>query len=97
MGTGGAAAGGAAAAAAAIAEAVKASGAVVKMKPEEFQKLLNRMEEPLIVISEGGFFSKNYQYLTSYKGLHFYTKSPQHLHLPSDAEVMAAQKVWMPS
>lgn len=86
----------AAAAAAAIAEAVKASGAVIKMKPEEFQKLLDRMQEPLVVVSKGGFFSKNYQYLTSYKGLHFYTKAPQRLHLPGDAEVMAAAKIWMP-
>ncbi|HSR52025.1 MAG TPA: hypothetical protein VLV83_14435 [Acidobacteriota bacterium] len=96
MAAGGGAAGAAAAAAAAIAEAIKASGAVIKMKPGEFQKLLDRMEEPLVVVSEGGFFSTRYQYLTSYKGLHFYAKASEPLRLPSSAEVMPSEKIWMP-
>ena len=34
---------------AAIAQAVKASGAIVRLNPEEFQKILNKAEAPLEV------------------------------------------------
>ena len=59
---------GAAGAAAAIAKATKASGVLVRLDPEEFAKLLIRVKDPLIVIAEGGFFSKNFQYLVSAGG-----------------------------
>jgi hypothetical protein len=88
--------GGAAAAAAAIAQAIKASGVRIKLEPHEFRKLLERQPAPLVVCAEGGFFSTNYQYLMSYKGLAFFTKSPEPLHLPADAEVVAAKKIWVP-
>ena len=90
------AAGGAAAAAAAIAEATKASGVLVKLEPEEFARLLTHVKDPLIVIAEGGFFGKNYQYLVSYKGLAFFTKSGNPLALPSAAEVVIAGRIWIP-
>ena len=88
--------GGAAAAAAAIAAAIKASGVLVKLEPEEFVKLLRRVNDPLIVIAEGGFFGKNYKYLMSYKGLAFFTKSSDPLSLPSGAEVVSAGRIWIP-
>jgi hypothetical protein len=91
---GGAAAG--AAAAAAIAEAIKASGAIVRVEPEAFEAILQRATAPLVVHATGGFFSTNYQYLTSYKGLAFYTKASQPLDLPKGAEVILAQKIWIP-
>lgn len=94
MAAGGAAAG---AAAAAIAQAIKASGAIVRVKPEDFASLVARGKAPLVVYAEGGILKKNYQYLTSYKGLAFFTKSPHPLHLPSDAEVVTAQSIWIPS
>jgi len=90
------AAAGAAAAAAAIAQAVKASGVVVRLDPEEFSKLLVRIPAPLIVYAEGGFFTTRYQYLTSYKGLAFYTTSRQPLPLPAGTELVASQKIWIP-
>ena len=90
------AAGAAGAAAAAIAEATKASGVLVKLEPEEFAKLLTHVKDPLIVIAEGGFFGKNYQYLVSYKGLAFYTKSDNELVLPPGAEVVSAGSIWIP-
>ena len=43
---GGAAAGGAAAAAAAVAQAIKASGAIVSLEPEEMQKILASAQNP---------------------------------------------------
>ena len=96
MSNGAAAGGAAAAAAAAIAQAIKASGAIVKVKPEEFLKIVSRTENPLVVTAEGGLFGVNYQYLTSYKGLAFFTKSPDPLNLPSDVEVIVSGKIWIP-
>ncbi|MGO9258393.1 MAG: hypothetical protein ACLQU1_19065 [Bryobacteraceae bacterium] len=90
------AAGGAAAAAAAIAQAIKASGVVVRLEPEEFTKLLGRTAQPLVVYAEGGVFRTNYQYLTSYKGLAFFTLSREPLPLPAGTELIAAGKIWIP-
>ncbi len=84
------------AAAAAIIQAVKASGVVVKLEPGEFSKLLTHVKDPLIVIAEGGLFRKNFQYLVSYKGLAFFTKSADALALPSGAEVVNAGRIWTP-
>jgi hypothetical protein len=50
----------------------------------------------LVVSSIGGFFTKKYQYLTSYKGLAFFTSSTAQLQLPYKAEIVAAGKIWMP-
>jgi len=87
---------GAAAAAAAIAQAIKASGAIVRVAPEDFLQILQRQEEPLVVQAMGGFFSTSYLYLSSYKGLAFFTKSPMALPLPSGSEIIQAQKIWIP-
>jgi hypothetical protein len=90
----GAAAG--AAVAAAIANAIKASGVLVTVTPEDFAAILRRTERPLVVAAQGGFFSTHYKYLTSYKGLAFYTKSPQPLVLPIGAEVVNAKSLSIP-
>jgi len=87
---------GGAAAAAAIADAIKASGVLVRVKPEEFPNILARQEAPLVVTALGGFLTTNYQYLTSYKGLAFFTKSPHPLELPIDTEVVTAKKIYIP-
>lgn len=93
-GAGGAA--GAAAAAAAAAQAIKAAGAIVSVEPSDFSKLLSKSENPLVVFSEGGIFKPNYQYLTGYKGLVFYTKSLSPLQLPGSAEIIHSKKIWIP-
>ncbi len=85
-----------AAAGAAIAEAIKASGAIVRVEPHDFDALLARTEEPLVVCAEGGLFSTNYQYLTAYKGLIFFTKSGTPLRLPQNAETIRAKRIWIP-
>ena len=85
-----------AAAAAAIAQAVKASGVVVRLDPAEFMRIVGRVPDPLLVIAEGGLFMTNYQYLMGYKGLAFYTKSAEPLQLPATAEVIAARSIWIP-
>jgi len=93
----GASAGAAAgAAAAAVAQAIKASGVIVRVEPEDFLRILRRQTEPLVVHATGGFFSTSYLYLSSYKGLAFFTKSPAPLGLPNGCEVVQAQKIWIP-
>lgn len=95
--TGAAAAGASAAAAgAAIAQATKASGAIVRITPSDFSRLVGRASEPLVVHAEGGFFSSVHRYLTSYKGLIFYTQSEAPLQLPGRTEVVEAQRIWIP-
>jgi len=83
-------------AAAAIAQAIKASGAIVKAEPNDFLILVGRSKNPLVVVAEGGVFRKNYQYLSSYKGLAFFAKSSTPLNLPGDAEVVQCEKIWIP-
>jgi hypothetical protein len=96
--TNGAAAGGAAAAAAAaIAQAIKASGAIVRVETTDFQTILSKVDNPLVVYSESTFISTKYHYLTAYKGLIFYTKTSTPLMLRPSAEVIRAQKIWIPS
>jgi hypothetical protein len=87
---------GAAGAAAAIAQAIKASGVLVRVAPEVFSKILNRIKDPLVVTAEGGLFKSNYQYLVSYKGLVFYTKSGTVLPLPAGVKVVQAGRIWIP-
>jgi hypothetical protein len=91
----GASAGGAAAAAA-IAQATKASGVIVRVEPDDFLSILDRHDEPLVVQATGGIFSTRYLYLTSYRGLAFFTKSATPLALPRQCEVVAAKKIWIP-
>ncbi len=90
------AAAGAAAAAAAIANAIKASGVVVRVAPNDFQTILRKVENPLVVYSEGGLFSTKYLYLVSYKGLAFFTKSSEPILLPTNVETIVASKIWLP-
>lgn len=88
--------GAAAAAAAAIAQATKASGAIVKMNPDQFQKILKKGEKMVVVVSQSGIFTKKHNYLTSYRGLFFYTSSEQPLSLPGSVETITAEKIWIP-
>jgi hypothetical protein len=90
------AAAGGAAAAAAIAKAIKASGVVVRVTPADFHTILCKIERPLVVYAEGGYFSTTYQYLVSYKGLAFFTRSSEPILLPGEIETIVARKIWAP-
>jgi hypothetical protein len=90
-------AGGASAAAAAAAiAAIKASGVIVHVESEEFAGILKRQPGALVVHATGGFFSTEYRYLTSYKGLAFYTKTRAPLELPPGTELVQAKSIWVP-
>lgn len=86
-----------AAAAAAIANAIKASGAIVNVESDDFEIILRRAEAPLVVCATGGVFSTKYYYLTSYKGLIFVTRTAAPLSLPGRAEIINAKRIWVPS
>ncbi len=90
------AAGAAAAAGAIIAQAIKASGAIVEVEPEHFRGLLDREEKPLVVVSRGGTFKKYYQYLAGVRGLIFYTRSADILQFKGSTQVIQAKKIWIP-
>jgi ABC-type transport system substrate-binding protein len=95
--TNGAAAGGAATVAAeAVAQAIKASGAIVSVESTDFMTILGRVDFPLVVCSESKFLSTKYHYLTAYKGLIFYTKSSTPLMLRPSVELIHAKKIWIP-
>ena len=87
---------GGAAIAAAIANAIKASGVVVRVDEAQFQKILRRVDRPLVIYAEGGVFSTNYQYVVSYKGFAFHTKSSAPIVLPAGTETVVTKKLWMP-
>ena len=80
-----------------VAQAIRASGAIVNVNPDDFMYILSKSPRPLVITATGGVFKQNYQYLTSYKGFVFFTKSTGPLPLPADAELIAAVKIWIPS
>ncbi|SFH81940.1 hypothetical protein [Planctomicrobium piriforme] len=88
--------GAAAAGAAAVIQAIKAMGVVIQLDPDNWMDIVCREPDALVVHSTSWFFGTTQNYLTSYKGLAFYTRSTELLHLPPDVEVVEARKLWMP-
>gem|GEM_PF-508956 len=84
--------GAAAAAAAAISNAIKASGAIIEVREEDFLFILGKTERPLVVFSNPSFWSRKYQYMTSYQGFIFYTKAKEMIQLPGRAEVFRLRR-----
>ena len=68
---------------------------VVFVEPEEFLAILRKSEKGVVVYSPSGFLSKH-KYLTSYKGLTFFTKSKEALTIFGSAEVITAKKIIVP-
>jgi len=83
-------------AAAAMIAAIGASGVIVRVEPDDFVGIIKRQSGSLVVHATGGFFITDYRYLTSYKGLAFYTKARAPLDLPLDTELVEAKKIWVP-
>lgn len=82
---------------AAISNAIKASGVLVRVDNKDFVAILQKTQKPLVVSSDKGFWSRSYKYLTSYKGLAFYTKSRDFLSLPGDVELVICREISIPS
>ncbi|MCC5829402.1 MAG: hypothetical protein JJU36_08140 [Phycisphaeraceae bacterium] len=87
-----------AAAQAVIAQAIKASGVIVHVEPLEFQAILALCEEPLVVHAHVTVFfrRKQHQYLTSFRGLAFYARSPEPIELPEHCPLIEAKGIWIP-
>jgi hypothetical protein len=85
-----------AAAHAAMIAAIKASGAIVRVDPDSFQRLLTNNENAAVVHATGWAFGSEHRYLVSYKGLVFFTKSRSPLFVPPSIETIEAKRIWVP-
>ena len=86
----------AAAAAAAIANAIKASGVIVRVTPEDFRNLVGHAQDALVVHAESHWFGNRYKYLLSFKGFAFYTVAKEPIALPGSVALIRAEKIWVP-
>jgi hypothetical protein len=82
--------------AAAMARAVKASGAIVHIEPEDYQRLLSRAQDGVVVHALGWMFGTDHRYVFGYKGLIFYTRSRDPLIVPGHLESVEAKRIWIP-
>ncbi|MEM8488816.1 MAG: hypothetical protein AAF564_24945 [Bacteroidota bacterium] len=80
----------------AVANAIKASGVVVQVEPAEFLKIAGQSEKPLIVYAPTKVIRTTHKYLTSYKGLAFYTKANDPLVFKEPVEMVTAKKISIP-
>jgi hypothetical protein len=89
----------AAAAAVALANAIKASGAIVEVEPELFMTMLarERNTRPMVIMAQGGIIKTDYRYLAACRGFTLYTKSVDALMLPGYVDVITARRIWTPS
>jgi len=87
--------GGAAGAIIATINAIKASGAIVRVEPDVFLEILQKTEHKLVIFSGARFLTPN-KYMTSYRGFVFFTKSKAELLIPASVEVVLAKKIWVP-
>jgi len=76
--------------------ALKASGVVVRLEAAAWLAILARTERPLVVVAAGGVFRKHVRYLTSYRGLAFYTQAAEALPLPRGVELIEARSMSIP-
>jgi hypothetical protein len=84
-------------AAAAAANALKAMGGIVQLDPDDFERLVQRIDDPLVVYAETSFIGTRYKYVTGHRGLVFYAKSREPLRLGGRAELIRAKRISMPT
>jgi hypothetical protein len=65
----------------------------VRLKLEDFMSIISKSEEPLVIVTCEGFFTKLYKYVTAYKGFVFFTESLDRLDFSSNTEVIQAQSI----
>ena len=73
-----------------------ASGLVVRVEPSHFLEILSRSPTPIVVHAEPRLFASQHRYLTSYKGLGFYTTSKTPVDLPIGSEIIEAKRLSVP-
>ena len=87
---------GAASTARTLANALKASGVIVEVSPKDFLTIVRRNEPALIVHAQSKIIRTTHKYLTSYKGLAFYTRVNDPLSFLSKVEMIEAKKISIP-
>jgi len=80
----------------AMANAIKSSGIVVEVEEEDFLRILKRSESPLVVHASSKIFRMKHKYLTSYKGLAFYTVVSEPLSFSKQTELIESKKISIP-
>ena len=68
-------------------------GTGVRIKEEDFMTIVSKSEEPLVIETAEGFFTKIYKYATAYKGFVFFTESLNKLHFTAHTEIIQAQSI----
>jgi hypothetical protein len=68
-------------------------GTGVCVKLEDFLSIIAKMEQPLVIFTSEGYFTKIYKYVTAYKGFVFFTESLDRLEFRSNVEVIHAQSL----
>ncbi|WP_414529912.1 hypothetical protein [Nodularia chucula] len=68
-------------------------GTGVFVKLEDFLSILAKIEQPLVIITSEGYFTKIYKYVTAYKGFVFFAESLDKLEFGSNIEVIYAQSL----
>ncbi|MGD1913473.1 MAG: hypothetical protein ACFB2X_22330 [Rivularia sp. (in: cyanobacteria)] len=68
-------------------------GTGVRIKPEDFMMIISKGEDPLVVETAEGFFTKIYKYATAYKGFVFFTESLNRLQFAAHIEIIQAQSI----
>ena len=65
-------------------------GTGVHVKCEDFITILSKSEDPLVIMTAEGLFTKIYKYATAYKGFVFFTESLDKLHFGKEIELIQA-------
>lgn len=85
-----------AAGAAAVIRAIKASGVIVRLAPDDFAALAAQNTGGLLVHAMGGFLNRRHKYLMGHRGLAFCTIAPEALPLPRGCQLVEAKSIWIP-
>ena len=78
----------------ALANAIKAQGVIVEVSPNDFDAILRQTEKPLVVHAESKIIRVTHKYLTSYRGMVFYTRLKEPLQFSRPVEMVEAKKLW---
>lgn len=68
-------------------------GTGVRIKSEDFMTIVSKSEDPLVVETAEGFFTKIYKYATAYKGFVFFTESLNRLQFTAHTEIIQALSI----
>lgn len=78
--------------------AAASAGAMVRLEPADFLRLVDQSENPVVVYANFRliFTVWSHHYVMPYKGLTVVTRSAQPLLLPKAVELIQAKSMWLP-